>query len=150
MTYNYSELVREIDSVCNQHPEVGQVLYNEYSLDSTGDVCYPVIAITPNPVTVGLNITVYSFNLLYADRLTDERDNVVQAQSAGMDVITEIVNAMRTVLNMDVQDDLLISVYTGQFADQVAGCVATVNFVLPSSVGLCEWFKFEPLCNTND
>lgn len=149
MRYNYRDIAEEIKGVCSQHPEVGQVVFNEYSIDTTGDICYPVIAITPNPHTIGPDITIYSFNLLFADRLTEARDNTLIAQSKGIDILAEIVNVMRNELDMDIQDDLSISVYSGQFADQVAGSVATVNFIVPSNIGMCDWFNIEPLCNKN-
>lgn len=144
--YNYNEMVQEIGHAARQHPDIESFYTDRYTIND-GDVCYPALVLTTNSVSVGEQVSNYSFNLLYADRLTEDRSNRTQIQSRGIDAITEVVNVLRTKLDMDVDAAFTVTPFTGQFADNVAGVVANgLDITTASNIGACTWFKFDPRC----
>lgn len=137
----YYDLVAIIKHVCLKHPAVNNFYTNRYKLNSVSDIEYAAVIFTNNSIQVGDSETTLSFNLLYADRLTRDRDNTLQIQSEGISVLTEIINAIRNIdfLSASTTNDITINVFYEQFADSTAGAIAQVSLVYPSNLDSCDW-----------
>lgn len=144
--FNYYEFIKVVEKTCLSHPFVSNFYTGRYRLNSTDDIEYPAIVMTTNNIAVGENITTVNFNLMYVDRLTEKRDNILLIQSVGIDTISEINNALKQCFDMDSTDNLTFNVFEEQFADNVAGVVTPVSFYMPSNIGSCFWFNPKNIC----
>lgn len=149
--FNYYELMNTVKDVCTQHPGVNQVSSNRYLANGAGDIHYPIICITPGEVVVEERQTTYNLNLLYADRLTEARDNLIQIHSVGITTLVEITNALKKYFASFDTERAIINVFNGQFADETAGVLANVTITTIADLGECEWFCPEPnTCKVNE
>lgn len=145
--YNYYELIKEIENVALQHPLVNSFYTDRYTVND-GDVYYPAFIVTNDSISVGESTTIYNMNFLYVDRLSESESNLVQIQSVGVDIISEIANVIRECLDMNISTDMNLNVFRNQFADNVAGAVMnSVPITLASNTGRCDWFNFKQRCN---
>ncbi|MCD8030486.1 MAG: hypothetical protein LUF85_06615 [Bacteroides sp.] len=142
--YNLYELTKMLERICQAHPIVGNFLTNVYQLGETDDITYPVVALTLNNVTRRENTLDFSLNILYADRLTDNRDNTITAQSVGITVLLEMLNLLHNHTNVIVPGDYQIIPFQEQFADNTAGVYVPVILKVPNYVGDCTWI--DPDC----
>ena len=138
---SYYELIKLIKEVSLSHPFVNTFFNDRYSLiGGEDDIKYGVISLLNNTHQIGTNISIYNFQFIYADRLTDY-NNKKQLQSGGIQAITEICNALRVKYDLDITEDLNIDVFENQFADECAGVISTVSIVIRSNMGDCEWIN---------
>lgn len=144
---NYLEAIETLKSVCSQHPFVNNVYYNIYRALDEDNIDYAAIILTPNAIVSTVNTVQYGFNIMYVDRLMIREKNEIEVQSTGIDAIRQIVNVLdENFPSLSYDTRLNINVFTGQFADNVAGAVASIDFSLPSEVGECTWYKYCPPC----
>lgn len=140
-TKNYHELIRYIENVCIQHPYVNSFFYGIYQAHETPDICYGAIILTPGEVVTTRNTTDFSFNIMYIDRLTNDRANITQVQSEAIDAIRVILSVIAEDSKViDYEQSVTLNVFTDQFADNVAGAVGRIEFSLPSNIGECAWY----------
>lgn len=142
-SFNYNEFVGMIRRITLSHPLVSNFYTDKYRLNSSDDIEYPAVVMTTNDLSVSDNVTTISFNMLYADRLTESRENSLEVKSVGCDVLTEIYNAIRNKFDMDGRSPVRLNPFSEQFADNVAGCVATISVDMPSNIGSCDWIELE-------
>lgn len=142
--YNLYEFAKLIERACQAHPLVNDFLFSVYRINDTDNITYPVVALTLNSVTKRQNTIDFNINLLYADRLTDNRDNVLTAQSEGVTVLLEMMNVLSTHTNTLVPDDYQITPFKEQFADNTAGAFVAATIKAPNYLGEC--FYFDPEC----
>ena len=132
-----------VERTCLSHPLVGNFYSGRYRLNSTDDIDYSAVVYTHNSTTVGENTTIVAFNLLYVDRLTETRENMLEIHSAGFDAIAEIYNALRQNFDVDGKERIQINLFEEQFADNVAGAVASLTLEMPSNIGACDWLEID-------
>lgn len=149
--YNLNELSNLFQSVCDHHSMIGTYFYGKYKIDSVNDIKFPVLALTVNDIYVGETMTTYNINLLFADRLTHDRQNYIELQTIGSDVIVEILNVLKNrgsmIDNTNRNFQYRITPYTEQFADLCAGVVANnVELITPNRLGNCEYLCQFELC----
>ncbi|WP_455649925.1 hypothetical protein [Enterocloster citroniae] len=136
-----------IKAICLQHPFVDSFFYGIYRAIDTENISYAAIILTPLPVIPRANTATYSFNMMYVDRLTVDRSNLIQVQSVGIDVIRGIASVISESQEVaDFTDNISINVFDGQFADDVAGAVASIEIELPSNIGNCTWYEYCDPC----
>lgn len=141
---NLYELHDVFRKVFQAHPLVNDFHVNKYRLNDTDDIGYPAVVFTVNGMTKNGTLLTYNINLLYADRLTDSRDNETNIQSIGTTVLIEGINAVSDVLEISV-DNYTLNPFTEQFADNTAGVVATISVEAPVNIGECYWMDIECL-----
>lgn len=144
--FNYYEFIKIVERTSLSHPFVNDFHIGRYRLNSLDDVTYGAIEVTINNVTVTEEITTINFNMLYVDRLTETRENCAEIHSVGIDVVTEIFNALKTCLEIDSTANLVIRVFNEQFADGVAGVFTVMEFDMPSHIGACNWLPIDYSC----
>jgi len=137
--YNLFELNNLIKSICNAHPLINDYFINKYRVVESDNINYPLLACTVNYITSAENTLTFNVNMLYADRLTDQRDNEITVQSIGVSSLIEVVNALKELAPVAVDDSYNITPFTEQFADNCAGVFATLNIETPHYIGQCNW-----------
>lgn len=146
---NYIEFIELLEQISLQHPLINNFYTGTYRLNSTDDITYPALVLTFNSINVSVTdptFTTFNINLLYADRLTDDRSNLHEIQSLGITVISEIIQALILYYNIQVTTNILFNPFKEQFADNTAGVVATINISIPSATGNCYWFDPSTKC----
>lgn len=142
--YNLYELTELIKRLCNAHPLVNDFMTSVYRLNDTDDVNYPAIALTINSATPQQNTIDFNINLLYADRLTDNRDNDISIQSTGIGILLEMLNVIEENANVVIPTGNQILPFMEQFADNTAGVFTSVTLTVPNYIGDCYWL--DPDC----
>lgn len=146
-TMNYSELVKYIESVCLQHPFVNSFYYGIYHSSEANNICYGSIILTPGSINTANTTNEFSFNIMYVDRLTEDRSNLIQVQSESIDIIRSILSVISNDVDIiDYETGVTVNVFFEQFADNVAGGVGTISITLPSNTGECTWYDHCPTC----
>lgn len=140
---NIYELTEDMRAICLSHPDVNNFLYGVYRIADEKDILYPLVSFTlDNVAHYNDNLISITFNLLYADRLTQDRSNEDIIQSVGTSAIFECMNAFKKRGKaLDVQQGYTVRPFTEQFADNCAGVVATITVQAPSFIGQCEWIE---------
>lgn len=143
---NTYELQKDIEGVFRSHPDVNKVLYGVWRMGDEENIPYPLVAITKNNLsTVNDSLLALNINILYADRLTDSRDNMEYIQSVGESVILECLNRIKNCGYKIAQTgNISIQPFTEQFADNCAGSAVTgLTLQIPSFIGQCEWLEVD-------
>lgn len=139
--YNLFELNNLIKSICDAHPLINDYFINKYRATESDNINYPLLACTVNSVISNENTLTFNVNMLYADRLTDRRDNEISVQSTGVSSLMEVVNAMKELAPLEIDNGYSITPFTEQFADNCAGVFATLSIQVPHYLGECHWVK---------
>jgi hypothetical protein len=140
------DIVRLFRNVCTQHPLVNDFFEGVYGISSADNITYSLIALTVQNVTRQSGTSpylTYTVNLLYADRLTENRDNRLAIQSTGITVLSEIINAIESLDQLTLGGMLTFSPFTEQFADNCAGVVTTLSIQVADPIGDCYWLDTE-------
>lgn len=142
---NTYEILKDIKAVFLSHPDVNEYMYGVYKLGDTKNIKYPIVALTKENISnVNNSILSMTFNILYADRLTDSRDNMEYIEATGESVILECLNYIRNCGHkIGITDVFSIRPFTEQFADNCAGVVTTITIQFPSFIGQCDWIKVD-------
>ena len=94
------------------------------------EVQYGVFGITQNPHSSDLEYMRFSLNLFYIDRLNNSRDNEVQIQSHGIEVLRQLLRLLADDLSFG---DAQYTSFHDRFQDLCAGVYVTVTFNIPVS-----------------
>ena len=141
--YNLFEFTKLIERIVDAHPLINSFFVGKYTVNESDNVVYPALALTINAVTNQSSTLTFDCNLLYADRLTDRRDNETSIQSVGVSSIVEVLNALNAHTLSELDESYTITPFSEQFADNCAGVFTRINVVLPSYIGECEWINSE-------
>lgn len=136
---NYFEFMKVLRHISLQHPFVNNYYEDKYKLNHVNDIEYAAVVVTTNRVNVGPQVTVFSLNLMYVDRHTEENDNTNAVRSLGISVLTEIVNAIRYCYKVSIGDALSFMPFKDQFVDRCVGVYCTIELTIPSEMGECHW-----------
>lgn len=137
---NMYEFVKMVGRVFESHPFVNSFFEGVYKISDSDNVDYPLVALTINNISRNERTINYNINLLYADRLTDNRDNKLAVQSTGTNVLLEGLNAIDwRIDSLSVTEGYSITPFTEQFADNCAGVFTTVSIESVNPIGDCEW-----------
>lgn len=141
--FNLFEFVKMLEKTCLCSGVINSFFESRYSLNSSDNVNYPVISFTVNTITKNEGFLNIDCNILYADRLTNDRYNRLSIQSTGVNFLSELINSISDNLSIDVQSPSM-SVFSEQFSDNCAGVVSRQTFVVPSAIANC--YDLIPKC----
>lgn len=133
---NYYDIINKIKSTALQHNLVNESAEGDvYEWMNSKNHKYPCVFITIENVTVEDDLNTLTANLIYLDRLTDNKDNKLKIQSIGVTVLKQIINK----LNEDgIECDTgTYEPFTDEKADVCAGVIARVDFSYEGE-DLCE------------
>lgn len=134
---NLSQLIKAIEGAAMQQPSVNMIVKHDiFRVNSAPDVKYGVFAWLQQQHTGSvMGMQRYSFSLFYVDRLLDDKSNMTEVQSVGVETIG---NILRMLEAMDIEvADYTIQPFNQRFTDECAGVFCNVTMsVLPDA--LCE------------
>lgn len=152
-SYNFFELTKLLKYIAISHPLIGYSDINRYRLNSIDDICYPASIFLIQDINIAQNITTYSFQLLYADRITSDESNIEQVQSVGLQVNSEIINFTRnnfSFIDTELNTGYSNSLFQNQYADGLAGVITSFSLIVPSDLGECDYLpEWEDKCLKN-
>lgn len=134
-------LITAIEALAHQTPGVGTVIVNDYyRINELPNIEYACVGVqqTQHEV-ISPNVVRYGLHMVYADRLTADKSNELQVQSDGMLILGNIINALTTLRDVEVVDNISFETFTQRFADECAVVVAT--FEVESTYDLGECFE---------
>lgn len=140
--YTLHELVTTIRQIVSGHPTINSFIEGVYKAIEVDNINYPALMVTVNSTTRTARTLNYDINLLYADRLTDERDNKLFIQSAGTAVLAELLNAIDLIDDVSLSESNQISVFEEQFADNTAGAFVRIQIETANPIGDCAWIDY--------
>lgn len=133
------EIINEIKRIADKQPNINYVGEGDiYSLNSLPNIDYSVFFITQNAHNQTENTITYNFNLYYVDRLTENQDNTLDIQSAGILMLGNIINTINELIDeVELVYDIQFQPFTHKFADDCAGVYATCSFEVSNNLGVC-------------
>lgn len=132
----YQQVIKSLQNIAlNQH----NVRYSGYGdlyrdLSSNPAIEYDVVYITPNQhqTEEENGFDRYNLNLIYISRLNNvDGDNTLQVQSAGKEVLMNIVRTFCETYDSEVYGQIVWQMFTQRFGDLCAGCYCMVNLEVP-------------------
>lgn len=110
---------------------------NVYDLNSKPDVVYNCFYVTQMGSDVYENQVHHKLTLFYIDRLTDNFDNKLQVQSNGQMEITNIINTVCNICDVEVDYPISFTSFNERFTDDCCGVFTTVTFITDLELGNC-------------
>lgn len=135
---NLLQVIRAIESVASEQPPVASLVRNDvYRLNSIPAARYGVFAWLQGEHRIALDSSLqeFAFTLFYVDRLTFNKDNEIQIQSQGIEVLE---NILATLAGYGiVAGEHTFRTFNERFADECAGAFCSVVLEVPKD-GTCE------------
>lgn len=137
----YVDIINSIELTSKSHPFVNTFFYGDIynTLNPASDTDYPCIVLTNNINTMSVDISTYSFNIFFVDRLTSSRDNKLNVQGLGIETIKEILNALMNHFGLIVDFPANITLFEESFPDLCAGCFASFTVASPNRFSNCDF-----------
>lgn len=129
------EIINALNKIAISQPLVNSVVKTGdiYSINENPDTEYSVFCAVQQTHNLDpeLNIMSYNFVLYYVDRLTSDKNNKIDVQSTGLQVLTNIVKKFADEYEDVAQlgDNISFEVFTDSFNDLCAGAYATVTIL---------------------
>lgn len=123
-------LTNALGEVARQQPAVGTVVESDVRrLNGLPDAKYGVFVWTQQTHSVDTlsGIATFNFWLFYIDRVDTGDKTETDAQSDGVDVLTNIIRTVATRYELDLSGDVQFHPFTG-FKDDCAGMYCEVGF----------------------
>lgn len=133
------ELTKVLEDIALEQPAIKTVVKNDvYRLNSMPSVEYGVFSFTQGTHrSDGQGFTRFFFTLFYVDRLTENKDNEIEAQSTGLDVLRNIVRKVEAEYCDGENSTVAFTTFTERFSDECAGAFANVEFNIADDT-VCE------------
>lgn len=132
------DLINTLDTVALNQPQIKQsVGGNIYNLNDDPDAMYGVFARTQgrHRTDVLMGTTTYNFTLFYVDRLTEDKNNVDEVQSVGVQVLQNIL--LRLIDKGVGVQNAELQPFTQRFSDECAGIYCVVGLTVTNDTN-CE------------
>lgn len=124
---NYYSLVKRILSVFS--PSVEQVNEGDvYEWMNNHQHRYPAVNLTVQYVSSDIDFQTINCEIIYMDRLMDDKSNRLNIQSTGMTLLKKGV--IRLQEEFDISG-ISYNPFTDKNKDLIAGCIVTLNITLP-------------------
>lgn len=132
------DFVKMLKGVASTQPNINQIVDNDiYLLNTLKDVEYCVFGWQQRQHQEERDYWIYSFQLFYIDRLTQDGSNELECQSTGMEVLSNIISTIIGLGDIELNGTPLYQPFTQRFKDETAGCYVTVSFIVPKNC-ICE------------
>lgn len=123
------ETIRTIERVAAAQPAVNMIVENDvFKLNACPDALYGVFAFVQGQHSgdISSDFISYNFTLFYVDRLTSAKDNQIEVQSTGVQVLDNIIRILQ-------DEGIMANPYSFQpfnqrFNDECAGVFCNVTF----------------------
>jgi hypothetical protein len=129
------EFIKAMEAIAEAQPAINQVVPGDvYLLNGDKQAEYGVFAWQhrQHQEEIEGDYRLYSFQLFYIDRETQDGGNILQAQSMGFDVLSNIIRTIVQELGVSIYSTPLYQPFEQRFKDECAGIYATVTFIVPN------------------
>lgn len=125
------KLIDVITKTAEKKPNINYVgVGNVYDLNSKPDVNYSLIYLTYQNSQVNENEIRHNIVMFYIDRMTDDYDNRLDIQNNGILEITNIVNTIVNLEDVEVDMPMAFTPFNQRFAEDCAGVFTTITFIV--------------------
>ena len=127
---NLYRIINDIKSTCMSHRDVQDFHYGDiYDYENTKSLKYINTNFTLQNISSGLESDTKTINgvLFCVDRLTDNGDNKLIAQSRCTDILESIINRLTENYSGWSLENTVYEVFSTKFADLCAGCFCTFS-----------------------
>ena len=127
---NLYRIINDIKSTCMSHRDVQDFHYGDiYDYENTKSLKYINTNFTLQNISSGLDSDTKTINgvLFCVDRLTDNGDNKLIAQSRCTDILESIINRLTENYSGWSLENTVYEVFSTKFADLCAGCFCTFS-----------------------
>lgn len=132
-------IISLLEQIAYKTSGVRTVITNDfYRINSLPNVEYGCVGIQQTQHTiVDRNNVRYGFQLVYADRLTSDKSNELDAQSDGMLTLGNIINTLTSYYDVDLYGDITFETFVQRFTDECAVVVASFSLETLHNIGEC-------------
>ena len=128
------DFVKMLKGVASTQPNINLIIDNDiYRLNTLKDVEYSVFGWQQRQHQEETDYWIYSFQLFYIDRLTQDGSNELECQNTGMEVLSNIISTIIDFGDIELNGIPLYQPFTQRFKDETAGCYVTVSFIVPKT-----------------
>lgn len=109
-------------------------------VDNGGEIQYPVIWVIVQPSTYTSGTMRYRLVMLFADLLTEDKQNRLQLQSDQLQVAIDIISKLKLdqTYNFNTSTNINIEFFQEKFDDFTAGVTATIEIIDPQPLDYCQ------------
>ena len=124
------DIVELVEDIAKNQPNINQILRDDiFALNTMQDVKYSVFCSTQQQHKESGDFITYYFTLFYVDRLLSDRSNQTEIQSAGINILSNILKRLE---GNDIEvEPHSYQVFNQRFNDECAGVYVNVGLTVP-------------------
>lgn len=126
------ELINIVKNIAIQQPNIRTSEEGSIYeiLNGNPSVKYNAFVITQGTHRQDSQFNYFNFNLFCVDRLTDDLEsNRTQAQSMAIEMLSNVINTLNEVYDIEVENGLSFTTFTEKFKDECAGAYLQVTLI---------------------
>ena len=125
------EIISKIKSIGSRQPNIHTILDDVYDLNTINvEANYSAFCVQQNQHRMDGDFITYNFYLFYVDRLLSDKSNMLEIQSTGIQVLSNIVRTLDLESGSDVSASTF-QVFTQRFEAECAGVYLNVGVTVP-------------------
>lgn len=125
------DLILNVKLLCEQVPNVHTFVCNNITeLNAMQNVKYSAMVLTQSQHTQTDEYRNYNFWLFYVDRLTDDKSNEIDIQTAAVEALSSVLQSLSESVYGDISN-ITYNTFTQKFESLCAGAYATFSVQLP-------------------
>jgi len=141
------QIINIIKSLAESHQMIrtfGEGDIYDY-VDNGGEINYPVCWVVQQTHSYSSNVLTYSLQLIFADLLTEDKSNRLQAQSDQLQVAIDIISKLKldTTYEFSILNNINVETFQERFNDFATGVSMTINIVDPYPLNYCVYPEIE-------
>ena len=128
------EFIKVMENVAEAQPAINQIVPGDVYLlnsDKTADFGVFSWQHRQHMELVEGDFRLYSFQLFYIDRQTQDGSNILEAQSTGLEVLSNIIKSLLEILDITLYERVIYQPFVQRFSQECAGTYAQVTFQVP-------------------
>lgn len=130
------QVVKTLENIALQQPNIRTVGENHLydMMNGNPEVKYNVFYITQTQHRSTDEWDTYGLNLFFISRLADNKENELQIESTGKEVLNNIVSKFCETYNAEVVGTRTYQPFTERFNDECAGIYVTLQLTMPKDI----------------
>lgn len=141
---NVNEIIYKISEFALTQEPVKSVYNGDlYENWNSAETKYGSFNIGLRSVSYNGNMCTYSFILYYGDRLQQDKGNVNNIYTDGVNVIQSVINILNQSGLADISETVEYTPFEQKFMDYLAGVYAQVDITTESTLGYCNMDNYE-------
>jgi hypothetical protein len=129
------EFVKVMEKIASIQPNINEIVPGDvYLLNSKKDAEFSVFSWQHRQhqeLSDVPDVRLYSFTLFYIDRETQDKSNILEAQSTGFEVLSNIIKTIVEELSIEIYGNIIYQPFEQRFSQECAGIYANVTFLVP-------------------